>query len=232
MNRILSIARLLTLGRNDALVWPVAILGFTFAVNLLVFANIPSDALDSDPVSGALASIYITSLAFGAVAVNQHFPFALGMGVTRREFTAGLALFGLVQVLVYSTLLVILQAIEDATNGWGLRLRFFGLGFVDDHSVPVQFAIYAVPLMAMTLIGIAAGALYLRWRANGLMTATTLLLLLAGGATALIGRAGKWPAVGHWLTNTSLVSLTAVWPLVLVALLATGSWLSLRRATL
>jgi hypothetical protein len=232
VNRILSIARMLTMGRTDALVWPLAILGFTFAVNLLVFASIPRGALDSDPITGALASIYITSLAFGAVAVNQHFPFALGLGVSRREFTAGLALFGLVQILVYSTLLVILQSIEDATNGWGLRLRFFGLGFIDDHPVPVQFAIYAVPLLAMTLIGIAAGALYLRWRANGIMTATTALLLLAGGAAALTGRAGRWPAVGHWLTTTSLVSLTAVWPLILVALLAAGSWLALRRATL
>ncbi|MER7275901.1 ABC transporter permease [Dactylosporangium sp. NPDC000244] len=231
MNRIVSVARLHALGRRDALVWPVAILAIAFAVNMVMFAGLPADATEGDPVSGALASIYVASLAFGAVAVNQHFPFALGLSVTRREFVAGLSLFGLVQVVVYSTLLVILQAIEHATGGWGIHLHFFGLGFIDKHSIPVQFLVYAVPMLAMTLVGSTAGALYLRWRATGLLSALTVLMLLLGGVAALIGHYEAWPAVGHWLTHTSLLSLAVGWPLLLVVLLGGSSWLALRRAT-
>jgi hypothetical protein len=230
MNRIVSIARLQTLGRRDALVWPVAILAIAFSVNILVFANLPPETLPDDPITGALASIYIASLAFGAVAVNQHFPLALGLSVTRREFVAGLGLFATVQVIAYSTVLVILQAIEQATDGWGLRLRFFGPGFIGGHSVPAQFVIYAVPMLAMVLIGTAAGSLYLRWRTNGLLTAAAVLLMALGGVASLIGHYRRWTDLGHWLTHANPLALTAGWPLVLIALLGAGSWLALRRA--
>ncbi|GAA3301360.1 hypothetical protein Dvina_41830 [Dactylosporangium vinaceum] len=231
MNRIVSIARMQTLGRLDALVWPLGVLLIAFTINILIFASLPHGMLETDPISGALASIYITCLAFGAVAVNQHFPLALGLSVTRREFTLGLGLFAAVQVVAYAIFLVVMQAIEDATDGWGLHLRFFGLGVIDEHAVPVQFAIYAVPMLAMTLLGTTAGALYMRWRATGLITAAMLVLLVLGGAAALIGHYDGWPAVGRWFVHSSLVTLTAGWPLLLVALLGAGSWAALRRAT-
>ncbi|MFI5912638.1 hypothetical protein [Dactylosporangium sp. NPDC051541] len=231
MNRIVSIARLQTLGRLDALAWPVGVLMIAFAINIIIFASLPHGALETDPISGALASIYITCLAFGAVAVNQHFPLALGLSVTRRDFTLGLSLFAVIQVVAYAVFLIIMQSIEDATDGWGLHLRFFGLGFIQDYSLPVQFAVYAVPMLAMTLFGTTAGALYMRWRATGLLTTLTLVLLALGGAAALIGHYGRWEAVGHWFMHTSLVALTAGWPLVLVAVLGAASWLSLRHAT-
>ncbi|MER7004991.1 ABC transporter permease [Dactylosporangium sp. NPDC000555] len=230
MNRIVAIARLQALGRHGALVWPITILAIAFAVNLVVFASI-SDTTTDDPVTAALASIYITALAFGAMAVSQHFPFALGMSVTRREFSAGLGLFVLVQAIAYSALLVVLQSIEDYTNGWGLRLRFFGLGFINHYAPPVQFLMYAVPMLLMTLVGVAAGVVYIRWRVNGVLTATAALLLLLGATAALLGVFDRWPAVGHWLTHTSPVALFAGWPLLLVAALGAGSWLALRRAT-
>ncbi|WP_432975370.1 ABC transporter permease [Dactylosporangium sp. CA-233914] len=231
LSRILAVARLQALGRRDAALWPIGVLAIAFSVNVLLFATMPDDALESDPVTGALASIYIAALAFGTIAVNQNFPFALGMSVTRREFTAALALFAAVQVIAYSVLLIILQSIEEATGGWGLRLRFFGVGFIHEYPIPVQFVIYAVPMLTMTLIGTASGALYLRWRANGILTAGSVLLLLLGGAAALISRSGEWPAIGHWLTHTSPVALIAGWPLLLAAALGGGSWLVLRRAT-
>ncbi|MFG2042782.1 hypothetical protein [Dactylosporangium sp. NPDC048998] len=230
MNRIVAIARLQALGRHDALFWPITILAIAFTVNMAVFASI-SDTVTDDPVTAALASIYVTTLAFGAMAVAQHFPFALGMSVTRREFSAGLGLFVAVQTFAYSVLLVVLQSIEDYTHGWGMRLRFFGLGFMNHYAPPVQFVMYAVPMLFMTLLGISAGAVYVRWRVNGVLTATAAVLLLLGGAAALIGVFERWPAVGHWLTHTSPVALFAGWPLVLVAALGTGSWLALRRAT-
>jgi hypothetical protein len=230
MNRIAAIARLHARGRRDALLWPMLILLIAFAANLLAFGTIVGQ-LDQDPITGAVASLYFTTLAFGAVAVAQQFPFALGMSVTRREFTAALGLFVAAQTLIYSVLLVLLQAIEDATNGWGLRLRFFGLGLLDDYSPPVQFVMYAVPLLFMALFGTTFGAVYVRWHTNGVLAATAALIALLGATAALLGLTVGWRAVGHWLTHTSPVALFAGWPLLLIAALATGSWLALRRAT-
>jgi hypothetical protein len=230
MSRILAVARLQALGRRDGLLWPLAILAIAFSVNLGIFAAAGSTFGD-DPVTGGLASIYITSLAFGAVAITQQFPFALGMSVTRREFSAALGLFVVAQSLLYAVLLVILQAVEDATDGWGVRLRFFGVGVLDDYGVFTQLLIYAVPLLLMSLIGIAFGALFVRWKVNGVFTTIGALLLVAGGSVALITRAGNWTAIGHWLADQSALTLFAGLPFVLVLLLAAVSWTTLRRAT-
>ncbi|MEV6927659.1 hypothetical protein AB0M46_24600 [Dactylosporangium sp. NPDC051485] len=230
MNRIVAIARLQALGRRDAVLWPVGILTIAICTNLVVFASI-SDSVQDQPVTGALASIYIATMAFGAVAVTQHLPFALGLSVTRREFTAGLALFVTAQTIAYAVLLVLLQSIEDATGGWGLRLRMFGLGFLDDYSPPVQFAMYASPLLFMAVLGAAFGTLYARWRVNGVLTGVAAAIVLPGGAAALIGYLHRWPDVAHWFARTGPVALLAGWPLLLALLLGGASYLGLRRAT-
>jgi len=230
MSRLLAIARLQALGRRDGALWPLVVLSIAFVVNLAIFGA-AAGAFDSKPVTGGLASIYITSLIFGAVAIVQQFPFALGLSVTRREFSAALGLFVLVQSLGFAVLLVILQAVEDATDGWGLRLRFFGLGFVDDYGVPAQLLIYAVPLLLMTLIGIAFGVVYVRWKVNGLFAVLAAVLLVPGIAVALITRAASWPSIGHWLADRSALTLFAALPLGPALLLALLSWVTLRRAT-
>jgi hypothetical protein len=230
MNRIVTIARLQALGRRDGLIWPLVILAIAFTVNVVIFAA-AADAFDGKVFTGGLLSIYVVVLVFGAISVTQQFPFALGMSVTRREFTAATGLFVLVQTCSYSVLLVLLQAIEDATDGWGVRLHYFGLGLLQHYGVVTQFAIYAVPMLLMTLTGIALGALYARWKVNGIFTATAVLILLTGGAAALLLKYDGFPAVGRWFTHTSAVALFAGWPLPLVALLTVGSWLALRRAT-
>lgn len=230
MNRLVAIARLQTLGRREALIVPPAILGVSFAVNLAIFGSV-GEAISDQPITGGLGSLYITALVFGVIAVTQHFPFALGMSVTRREFAAATGLFVLAQTLIYSVLLVILQAIEDATDGWGMRLRFFGVGLLEHYGVATQLAVYAVPLLIMTLIGTAFGTAYTRWKATGIFTTTAVLTVVLGGGSALMYKFDAWPALGHWITHTDAAALFAAWPLPLVALLAAASWLGLRRAT-
>lgn len=230
MNRVFAIARLHAAGRRDGLLWPLVILAIAFAVNLFIFGSM-GDELGDRPITGGLASVYFTGLAFGAVAIAQHFPFALGMSVTRREFSAAIGLFTLAQTVIYAVLLVVLQAIEEATDGWGIRLRFFGLGLIDDYGTAAQLLIYGVPMLMMSLIGIAFGAVYVRWRTNGVFGAISVVVIVLGGTAGLITRAGAWHTVGDWLIRQSALSLFAGWPLILVAGLALLSWVALRRAT-
>ncbi|GGM48900.1 ABC transporter permease [Dactylosporangium sucinum] len=231
MNRILAIARLQALGRRDGLLWPLVIAAIAFAVNLLVFAAIGDEALDGEPITGGLASVYIASLAFGAVAVSQQFPFALGMSVTRREFATGLGLFLFGQAVLYSVILTVCQAIEHATDGWGMRLRFFGLGIIDEVGVPAQLAAYGLPMLAMSLIGVTLGAIHIRWKVNGVFATTAGLLLVLGGLAALLTWTRSWPAIGRWLIDQSVLTLFGLLPLGLAVVLALASWATLRRAT-
>ncbi|MEV0133880.1 hypothetical protein AB0H83_36110 [Dactylosporangium sp. NPDC050688] len=230
MNRVVAIARLHAAGRRDGLVWPLVILAIAFAVNLLVFGAMGDDIGDR-PVTGGLASVYITALAFGAVAIAQQFPFALGMSVTRREFAAALGLFTVAQTAAYAVLLVVLQAVEDATGGWGMRLRFFGAGFLDREGVPAQLLIYAVPLLLMTLTGVALGTVYVRWHSNGVFAAVCAVLLAGGLTAGLVTKYGSWPATGEWFLRQSALSMFAGWPSIAVVVLAALSWATLRRAT-
>ncbi|MFC5007240.1 hypothetical protein ACFPIJ_56715 [Dactylosporangium cerinum] len=230
MNRVFAVTRLQAAGRRDGLLWPLVVLGIAFAVNLLVFGSM-GDEIGDRPVTGGLASVYITGLAFGAVAVAQQFPFALGMSVTRREFATALGLFTLAQTAIYAVLLVVLQAVENATDGWGLRLRFFGLGLIDGYGVPAQLLIYAVPMLLMSVIGIALGTVYVRWHTNGVFGAICAVVIVLGGTAGLVTKYGRWPAVGAWLADQGALPLVAGWPSVVAGLLALLSWTALRRAT-
>ncbi|MFF5227693.1 hypothetical protein [Dactylosporangium sp. NPDC000521] len=230
MNRVFAIVRMQAAGRRDGLVWPLVILSIAFAVNLVLYGSMGEEMGDR-PVTGGLASIYITALAFGAMAMAQQFPFALGMSVTRREFGAAIGLFTLAQTVIYAVLLVVFQAVEDATGGWGLRLRFFAPGDLGTYGVPTQLLVYGVPMLLMSCIGIALGAVYVRWRTNGVFGAIAAVMLVLGLAAALVTRAGKWPAVGDWLLGQSALSLFAGWPSIAVVLLAALSWTALRKAT-
>jgi hypothetical protein len=230
-NRIVAVARAQSLGRRDAVLWPLVIMSIAFIANLAVFAAIGDADLGAQPITGALSSIYFVCLAFGAVSVNQVFPLALGLSVTRREFFTGLLLFAAVQSVAYALLLVILQAIEDATGGWGIHLRFFGLNLLDRYSPPVQFLMYLAPLLAMTFLGVAIGAVYMRWKQTGIWTGTAALIVVLGGATTLLTYYRAWPPVGRWFVDSSPVALIAGWPALLAVLLAAGSWAALRRTT-
>ncbi|MET7418258.1 hypothetical protein [Dactylosporangium sp. NPDC005555] len=230
MNRVFAVARLHAAGRRDGLLWPLVILFLSFAVNLFVFGSMGGEIGDKG-VTGGLASVYFTGLAFGAVAVAQQFPFTLGMSVTRREFSAALGLFTLAQTALYAVLLVILQAIEQATGGWGLRVWFFGIGFIDRFSVPAQLLLYGVPMLLMSLIGITFGAVYVRWRTNGVFGAISVVVVVLGLTAGLITKYGHWPAVGHWLADQSALALFAGLPSIVVVALAVLSWTALRKAT-
>jgi hypothetical protein len=121
--------------------------------------------------------------------------------------------------------------VENATGGWGLRLRFFGMGLLEPYGVPAQLLIYAVPMLLMSLIGIAFGTVYARWHTNGVFGTICGLLVVAGVTVGLVTRYERWPAIGHWLVEQSALSLFAGWPSIAVVLLAVLSWATLRRAT-
>lgn len=228
MNHALRVLRLHLVPGPLAVLWPWLILAISFVVNLAIFAL--TDVPAANRSTGGLGSIYGVVLFATMAFCTQSFPFVLGLGVTRRAFVAGTALYLVAQAVVAGVVLTALAVLERATDGWGIAMRFFTPGFVHQGDVVAQFAVYAVPFLAMTCLGLGLGTVLKRWGPTGMYWLSTGSIVLVGAAMALVGWRDWWGPVLRFFTDTDTVALMAGYPL-LVALAATGlAWLGLRRA--
>jgi hypothetical protein len=230
VNRLLSVIRmqLVAWPSTIGLLW--GILASSFLVNLAVFAAIADNVPDGS-TSGGLGSIYIASMIVAAVTVSQFFPFSMGLSVTRRMFYTAVSALQVAQALVFGVLLYLLKLIEDATSGWGVHVRFFGVPWVAQANGLLQILVYAVPFVVLGFIGTFCGVVFKRWGSNGVFTLVIAFALIVAGLVALATWLQVWPSVGHWLIHQSAVSLLAGWPLLLAIPLAGAGYLAIRRAT-
>ena len=187
MFRTASVIRLHTQQRFNTFVLPFIILGLAFAVVLAIgiVANLSvDDPSELDGMhqgmrwNGAIWSLLGPLMGFGFTAMLQIFPLSLGLGITRREFAAGtVAVYGLLAGL-FTAVITILKVIEQATDGFGLRIRMFDVVYVgsgDWWQTVVQT--FLLLLMAMFL-GSAVSTVYLRWGQRGLWIAITSIALV------------------------------------------------------
>ena len=71
--------------------------------------------------SGSLAAIYLFFFVVGVLSIFRSLPFAFALGVSRRSYYAGTVLLAVSLAAVYGLALAVLQVIEQATGGWGVR---------------------------------------------------------------------------------------------------------------
>ena len=230
MKRLVDVARIQTANWMSIFVWPLAIMATALLFNVLVYVLSGADA-PGDRSNGALLSLYLFMLVAHAQTMTQVFPFALGMGVTRRAFYGGTALLVLAQATFYGLLLVMLNAFERATGGWGLRIRFFDLSFLTQGNVVAQWLVYTVPFLAMSAMGVFAGVVFKRWGQPGVYTLGIGSTLLLAGLGMLITSQGWWPAVGSFFAGQSTFALFTVYPLLIALVLGAAGWVAVRRAT-
>jgi len=230
MSRLLAVARLHTIPW-PALTWPWLILAISFVANLAIFSAITVDEPEKPP-TGGLMSIFVVTIVLFAGAVTQVFPYALGMGVTRRMFYAATALFAVLLSAVFALGLYVMLLFEIATGGWWMGLRFFGVRFTTvEGGNPAQILIYFVVLLLMAAVGIFIGVVYVRWRGLGVLTLTAVSIVVQGGLAALVTWRGWWGDIGAWLADQPVLALLAGWPLVLLAAAGIAGLLAIRRAT-
>jgi hypothetical protein len=163
--------------------------------------------------------------------MTQLFPFALGLGVTRRAFYAATALLAVVEALAYGALLLVLSLVERASGGWGLGLKFFAIDFLVVDDPLLQWLVYAVPFVAAAALGIFNGVVFKRWGQTGVYAVTIAFSVVVAAATVLVSWQGWWPALGSWFAGQGTTALFGVYPLVLALLLGGAGWLVIRRAT-
>ncbi|MGY6498093.1 MAG: ABC transporter permease [Microcella sp.] len=238
--RIAAILRLQTANVANVLVWPLGVLAFVLLLNVaisIVIEQSVRSAADNGgeaditiTVNGGVAFLYIYMLIIAVQAVNTSFSVALGWGATRRDFALGtLAFFGLMS-LSYGLLIAVMAVLEQATNGWGRGLRFFGDPSLGLTEFGPAFLFSFLLLLLFMSIGGATAAVYVRWRATGMYVFWAAFAVLLVGVAALIGYTDNWSAVGRFFADAGVLG-TALWTLVLTAASTLALYLVLRWAT-
>jgi hypothetical protein len=231
MNRVLAVVRLQLVNWRFGLGMPVGILALVLAINLVLFGSL-GDAVPPDGrMTGGLLSIYIVVGVGLLQTMTQTFAFAVGLGVTRRAFYAGVVLLVAVEALGFGALVLVLNLVERASGGWGMGLKFFALDFLSVDDPVLQWLILTVPFLAFATVGMFTGVVFKRWGQAGIYAVFMVLSVLLAALAVLITLRSGWPAVGGWFAGQSAPALFVWYPLVLSLLLGGASWLAIRRAT-
>jgi hypothetical protein len=239
MNKhIMSVVRLHFVNRRTTIVVPWMIMAFIFLINLAIWAIIAAattgqdrtDATSGTQYSGASFFIFIYMLVVAIQAVNITFPFALGYGVTRRDFYLGTSVSFVILSVFYGAALTVLSFIEQATHGWGLGGHMFTAIYFGEGPWFQRFFVFTLGMLFLLFVGAAAATVFVRWRANGLLVLGAIIVVILVGVVGLITLTGSWPAVGSWLAAAGPVGIVA-WSLVPTVVAAGVGFLVLCRAT-
>ena len=224
-----KVARYHLVDRFSLTIGPWIIIVFDFVVFLAIVAMM-GPARHPQSQSGALAAIYVVFVVIGARSVFKSLPFGLALGMSRRSYYAGTTLLAVVLAAVDGLALALLQAIERATNGWGMTLRFFRIPYLFSGPWYLTWLTSFVGLTLMFVYGMWFGLAYRRWNLTGLLTlAAAQIIVLVGGA-AVATATHAWPAVGHFFTTLSVTGLTGLLA-ALAAVLLAGGFTTVRRIT-
>jgi hypothetical protein len=205
------------------------ILAAAFVVNVMVYATVDQAR---DATTGGVLSIYISNFVMAWVSVHQGFSFLVGLNISRRAYWAASVLVVVLESLLYGLVLLLGAIVERATNGWGIGLRFFDPTELASFSL-LTYLVYTVPLLSLSIFGLFLGTITKRFGARGTLLLSTAVILVIGGAVALISYLDAWSAVDSWLawlSSQSLLSIVTGWVLIPAALAAVLGWLVLRRA--
>ncbi|CAN5489429.1 hypothetical protein BH10ACT4_BH10ACT4_04930 [soil metagenome] len=236
--RIWRIVRLHFANPWGTIVLPWIILGIIFVANLAIWLLVYWSIQDTSgragvsggmQYSGASFYIFVYMLVVAIQAINVTFPFALGYGVTRRDYYLGTALNFVILSLLYSAGITLLSIIEDLTNGWGVGGRMFSAVYFGD-SWPVRFYIFFIGLLFFFFAGALFGSIYVRWKATGMVALFVGLGLIGVGIVALLILTNGWSTVGAFFASAGLVGSISL-SLVATAVAGTAGYFVLRRAT-
>ncbi len=227
MSRTVGVIRMQLINRQTFIWLPLIILGAAFLMSLAIYAMIPTDAPKYG--GGAQAPLWYF-LAVGIQAMTLSFPFSQALSITRREFYLGTLLTAVVTSVILAAVYVVGGFVEQTTNGWGLNGWFFRLPWVWEQGPAAAAVVYFGLAMLLFIIGFACALLYKRFGGVGLTLVLVGVGALLVGAMYLVGRADAWGAVFEWIATQGALGLS-LWGMVLAAVIAVGSYLTLRRAT-
>lgn len=238
LSRVLAVVKLQFTNPWSILVMPWLILAVILLANIGVWWTIiAAAATDADRAdireglqySGAGTYIFVYMLVVAVQAINSYFPFALGFGVTRRNYYLGVSLTFVLISAMFTVGMSVLGAIEEATGGWGLGGHMFTAIYFGSNWGE-RAVIYFTVLMFFFFIGSSVAAIYVKYRATGMIFFWVGIVFALIGIAALITATESWGAVGAWFAANGLVG-SYLWTYVLTAIAAISGYLVLRRTT-
>ena len=229
MNTLVNVGRYHLIDRFTWLALPWGIMAFSFLVNIGVALAVPTSSRGI--YTGGLVSLYVFMLLCGSLSMTRSLPFGLMMGISRRTYYAGTALLVLTLGVVYGLGLTLLQAIERATNGWGLNLHYFRIPWIMDGPWYETWLTSFVLLVAFVLYGMWYGLVFRRWSVPGLVTFVAAQIVVALLAVVAVSVTHSWSGVGHFFTTVTALALTGVLAVVALAM-GFGGLTTVRRVTI
>ena len=226
---LVKVARFHLADRLSYTAVPWGVLAFVFAVWLALAAS--ASGYNTQIPTGALATIYLFFLIMGMLSISRSLPFAFALGVSRRSYYAGTVLLAVALAAADGLALAVLQVIEQATSGWGVRLHFFRVAYILPGPWYLTWLTSFVVITLMFIYGMWFGLVYRRWNLLG----AARLRRRAGHHRGR--RSGSSPprptagaAIGRFFTTLTAAGLTGLLAVLAVGLLA-GGYATMRRVT-
>lgn len=206
---------------------PWAVVALNLAVNITdrTIAHTPP----SGGQTGSIATIFIIFMIYGLLSVVRSLPFGVAMGVSRRSYYAGTLLLALGLALIDGLLLALLQAIERATHGWGVYLRFFRVDYLLDGPWYQTWLTSSVVLALLFIYGMWFGLVHRRWNVAGSVGFVIGQIVLVAVAVQLVNVLGGWSAVGSFFSTVTVGGTTALLASMTLVLIG-GGYAVVRRA--
>ena len=229
MNTLVNVARYHLVDRLTFVGLPWGIMAFSFLVNIVIALLVPT--APHGIYTGGLATIYVFLLVCGAVIMTRSLPFGLVLGISRRTYYLGTSLLVVALGVVYGLGLTLLQLVERATGGWGVSLHFFRIPWILDGPWYQTWLTSFVLLVLFFLYGMWYGLVFRRWNLPGLLAFIAAQIVVALGVVIVVSVTHDWPAIAHFFTTVTALTLTGV--LAAIALtLGFGGFTTLRRVTI
>lgn len=193
--RYRSVIDLHTVNRMQAFGWPPIVVAISLLVVLAIGALIGTQGPEAVQGmqegmrwNGGIFALLGPLLGYGLLAMGQYFPLALGMGLTRREYAGGMSLYFLASAAVYAVVITIGKIIEVATDGFGLKIRFFDVVYTGTgHAWQTLLQTFLL-IVAAQFLGATLSTLFLRFGQAFLWIGGGILALLALGIGAAVLR--------------------------------------------
>ena len=229
MNRTVSVVRMQLINRQTYIWVPLMVLGGALLVTLAIYAIIRNAGAEGPLYGGGAQSPLWYYAVVGVQAHTLTFPFSQAMSVTRREFYLGTLLTAVITGAILAAVFVVGGLFEVATDGWGMNGYFFFLPWIWEAGALGAGLVYFTIAMLFFVVGFWAATIYKRF---GSVALTTVLIGIAALLVLwlfLVGMTERWAELFAWFAAQGALGL-ALWGLLLGAVLAGISYLTLRRA--
>ena len=131
MQRIKNVLNVHFVDRKGTFLVPIYILAAMVAIVIAIgiIARVAganeADLYEGMKWNGAVWALLGMGFGIGAMTMTQYLSFALGLGITRREWLAGSSVMFVLIAAGTAVTVMVLKLIEQATTGFGLSVRLF-----------------------------------------------------------------------------------------------------------